>query len=138
MFLNLLTPPQQRVFVQAARAVAEQDRVIEAVERSLLDALQAECGLDELPDREPLSEVAAEAVKVLDSDLVKRVFVLELAAVAVIDGHAHPSEVQLVEVIAGGLGISEADLTEMFGFAGRAQALAADGQRLIATMNEPA
>lgn len=138
MFLNLLTPPQQRVFIQAARAVAEQDRVVEAVERSLLDALQAECGLDELPDREELTEVATEAVKVLDSDVAKRVFVLELAAVAVIDGDAHPSEVRLLEVLAGGLGIGAADLKAMFAFAGRAQKLAAEGQRLIATMNEPA
>lgn len=138
MFLNLLTPPQQRVFVQAARAVTEQDGVVDAVEQGLLAALQAECGLAELPDRETLADIGTAAVEVLDSALVRRVFVLELAAVAVIDGGAHASEVRLVEVLAAGLGIAEADLTEMFAFAGRAQALAAEGQRLLATADETA
>lgn len=138
MFLNLLTPRQQRVFVQAARAVAEQDGVVDAVEQSLLAALQAECGLDELPERETLVDIATAAVRVLDSGLVRRVFVLELAAVAVIDGGAHASEVRLVEALATGLGIGETDLAEMFAFAGRAQALAAEGQRLVATGNEDA
>jgi len=133
LFLNLLTPPQQRVFVQGARAVAEQDGELAEVEQALIAALQAECGLDELPAAQDAAGICAAAVAVLDSDLARRVFILELAGVAVIDGEAHAAEVALVGEIAVQLGIEGAELAEMLAFAGRARALVVDGQRLIAT-----
>lgn len=133
MFLNLLQPDQQVAFVHAARAVAEQDGEVSEVESALLDAVRAECGLDELPAPDPGLDVCARAAEVLPDDVARRVFVLELAGVALIDGDAHPSEVAFVREVADALGISGAALVDMLAFAARAQQLVVDGQRLVAS-----
>lgn len=133
MFLNLLQPDQQVAFVHAARAVAERDGEVSEVESALLDAVRAECGLDELPAPHPELDVCARAAEVLPDDVARRVFLLELAGVALIDGDAHPSELALVGEVADALGISGAALADMLAFAARAQQLVVDGQRIVAT-----
>jgi len=133
MFLNLLQPDQQVTFVHAARAVVEQDGEVSEVESALLDAVRAECGLDELPVPDPALDVCARAAEVLPDDVARRVFLLELAGVALIDGDAHPSEIGLVREVADALGISGAALDDMLAFAARAQQLVVDGQRIVAT-----
>ena len=93
MFLNLLDAEQQRLFVMAARAVAEQDGKVADVEESLLDAVLAECEID----RDPGTMAFADLLSAVDDALspdphARNAFLLELAGVAVIDGDAHPSE----------------------------------------------
>lgn len=136
MFLSILTPPQQRVFLGAARAVVEQDGQVAEVEQALLDGLRSECGIDELPTTsDDVASVRDAASTVLDNDTARRAFVLELAGVVFIDGDAHAAEVAAVTEIAGGLGIAADQLDAMFAFAARAQALVVEGQRLIATQS---
>jgi tellurite resistance protein len=137
VFLSILTPPQQRVFLEAARAVVEQDGHIADVEQALIDGLHSECGLDETPTAlRDVSAIAAEAADALDHGPVRRAFVLELAGVVLIDGHSHADEVAAVTEIARALDVADEHLDEMFAFAARAQALVVDGRRLIATQQE--
>jgi len=69
MFLNLLDPDQQRLFVVAARMVAEQDGKVVDVEQSLLDAVIAECSIDEDPGPMPMPDLLV----ALDSALARPV-----------------------------------------------------------------
>lgn len=133
MFLNLLRPDQQIAFIHAARAVAEQDGQVTEVEVALLDGLRAECGLAELPPTEADADVAGMAADVLQDDVARRVFMLELAGVALIDGEAHPAEVELVGAFGAALGVTGDALAEMLAFAERGQRLILDGRRIIAT-----
>lgn len=133
MFLSLLQPDQQVAFVHAARAVAEQDGEITQVEVALLDALRAECGLEELPPVRAGADIAVTVADAVRDDAARRVFMIELAGVAVIDGEAHPAEVGLVGRIGTALEITEEMLAEMLAFAERARQLILDGQRIIAT-----
>ncbi|MTD44891.1 hypothetical protein GKE82_11455 [Conexibacter sp. W3-3-2] len=134
MFLSILTPAQQRVFLEAARAVIEQDGHVADVEQALLDGLHSECGLDEEPAApRDIAAIAADASAALDTGPARRAFVLELAGVALIDGHSHPDEVTAVTEIARALDSTDGFLDAAFAFAARAQALVVDGQRLVAT-----
>ncbi len=93
MILNILTPPQEKVFLEAARAVIEQDRHGADVEPALLDRSHSACGLDEQPvTRRNIAVIAAEADSALDSGPARRAFLLELAGVVLVDGHAPPDQ----------------------------------------------
>jgi uncharacterized tellurite resistance protein B-like protein len=135
MFLNLLTPPQQRVFLQAARAVAEQDGTVAEVEHALLSALRTETGLLDEPDAatESMEDVLDGASDMFDTSISKRVFMLELAGVVAIDGEAHPAELDALRSAGHRLGIEEDDLAEFVEFGMEARALAARGRELIAS-----
>jgi hypothetical protein len=132
VFLNLLAPAQQRLFVQAARLIAASDGVAEE-EQALLDAVEAECGLEERPDDADLPAVLDAMTAALDTQTARRTFLLELAGVAVIDGHAYEAELELLEQFAQRLQIGDEDLQECLALAARARQLVADGEAFIAT-----
>lgn len=136
MYLHLLTPPQQLLFLESARALVERDGKLEDVEADLLRALSTECGVsgDDAFTAPRDSEALAEALNgAFDTSVARRVLLLELAGVAVIDGDAHVSELTLLEEIAAGVGISSADLGEMVQFGLDALSLVTRGKELIAT-----
>ena len=136
MFLNLLDADQQRLFVMAARAVAEQDGKVADVEESLLDAVLAECEIEEDPGTMPLSDLLSVVAEALSEDLhARNAFVLELAGVAVIDGEAHPSELAVLAQVGERLRVSEQRLSEFVDFAVQARELVVRGRELIATGN---
>ena len=138
MYLNLLTPRQQRVFLQAARSVAEQDGLRADVEDALLNALHTECGSlpRAQPSVEPLDATLEAAGEALDSRLACRVFMLELAGVATVDGSAEPAEVSVLRAFGDRLGVSDEELAEYFDFGLEVRALAIRGRELIAVGRE--
>lgn len=133
MFLNLLNPTQQQLFIELARAVAEQDGIVAETEQVLLDAVQAECCVAELPAVRDLDAVLADAPTAFDNEATRSVLVLELAGIALIDGDAHPTELSVVASVAEKVGMTEEKLEECFGFAERSRQLFLDGQMLLAT-----
>lgn len=133
MFLNLLAPAQQQLFIELARAVAEQDGIVAATEQVLLDAVQAECGVAELPAVRDLDAVLADVPAAFDGEATRSVLVLELAGVALIDGDAHPAELGIVAEVAETVGMTPEKLRECVGFAERSRQLVMDGQLLLAT-----
>ena len=133
MFLNLLDANQQRLFVVAARAVAEQDGRVADVEESLLDAVLAECDIDEDPGAMAMPELISALEEALSDDLhARNAFVLELAGVAVIDGEAHPAELAVLSEIASTVGVEDDALAEFVGFAMSARDLVVRGRQLVA------
>lgn len=132
MFLNLLTPEQQRVFVQAAQLVAASDGVGEE-EAALLEAIAAECALTDAPEPAEASETLQAAGAVFDSPASKKVFMLELAGVAAIDGRAYPSELELLGEFAQRVGLGEAELEESLVLASRGRQLVRDSETFIST-----
>lgn len=136
MFLNLLDPGQQRLFVAAARVVAEQDGKVADVEQSLLDAVLAECQLDTDPGTMPTPDLlAALDTAFVDDVHARNAFVLELAGVAVIDGDAHPAELAALSAISDQVGMSEETLADFVEFAMAARELVVRGRQLLATGN---
>lgn len=133
MFLNLLTPDQQSLFFELARAATEQDGITHEAEVALLEAVQSECGLPDPPPVRELDVVLGELPSAFDNGPGRSVLILELAGVALIDGDAHPAEVSVVTTVAERIGVSAELLQECFAFAERARTLVVDGQTLIAT-----
>lgn len=135
MFLNLLDADQQRLFVIAARAVAEQDGKVADVEQSLLDAVRAECEIDEDPGEIPLPEILSALEPLAGDPHARNAFLLELAGVAVIDGEAHPAELAVFREIGSHLGVSEDALAEFVQFGMSARDLVVRGRELVAAGN---
>lgn len=132
MFLNLLDAHQQRLFVSAARTVAEKDGKVADVEESLLEAVRAECEIDEEPEVIPPDELLARLDDALAGNLhARNAFMLELAGVAVIDGDAHPAELGVLHEIGGHLAIPEDVLAEFVQFAMSARELVVRGRHLL-------
>lgn len=137
MFLNLLDPHQQRLFVIAARAVAEQDGKVAHVEESLLESVLAECEIEEIPADMSLTELLPALDKALRGDLhARNAFLLELAGVAVIDGEAHPAELAVLSEIGMRLGLTDETLTRYVQFAIASRDLIVRGRELVATGDE--
>lgn len=101
-----------------------------AREDALLDAIALETGL---PLRGPeagrsIDDLAADIQQDFDDDRARRILLLELAGVAVIDG-VRESETGLLEDLADRLDLRK-ELPTFIEFAERARELAADGARL--------
>lgn len=133
MFLNTLSPAQQRAFLLAARAVAEADGTVPEIEQALLEGLQMECGYDEDPGRLPIGETLRAAEEALDSPAARNVFLMELAGVAVVDGIVVDEERELLGTFADRLGHSDAQLEEILEFAEDARTLVERGRTLVAS-----
>jgi uncharacterized tellurite resistance protein B-like protein len=136
VFLNLLDPAQQALFLELARAVTEQDGLLADSEEALLAAVQAECMMDEAPAVRELDAVLEDVASSFDAGPARAVLILELAGVALIDGEAHPAETGVVATVADRIDMSPGRLQECFAFADRARTLIVDGQALIATADE--
>jgi len=111
MFLFHLTPAERVTFVGLAKHLIAADGGEGPAETATLSAMAAELGtaLGNLPALLPTSEVLGAFV----SRSSKATVVLELLRLAYADGLPHPNEMELLQVIAVGLGISELRLLEM-------------------------
>lgn len=131
MFLSLLTPNQADIFVQAAQLVLEADGdEHQDAEIALLEAVKLESGSTRNGSPSPLPEVLAAAAAELDDPTQRSAFLLELAGVAVVDGHEHAAEMDVLREFAAQLGL-DAQLDDFLTFARDARDLAARGNQLI-------
>ena len=104
MFLSLLDPAQRVLFTRAARLLIEADAIAHEHELEMLDAIQSETGLTEIPEPGDADELAEQAVALLTDATQRNAFVAELAGVAVIDGDEHGAERELLQRFADVLG----------------------------------
>ena len=133
MFLSLLTPPQQELFMQAAHLVAAQDGELDELETALLEALGAESNLESLPGDVELADALQRAPELLPDGPSRRAFLLELAGVVVIDGRAHQAEIDRLRDFAGALDVPEVQVNRFLDYALQARSIVDTGRTLIAT-----
>lgn len=104
MFLSMLTPHQQGVFLGAARAMANADSRQDEREAELLDAFERETGLTPAVEPMAASDVPA-AIAAFDSQPRRVAALVELASVALADGNVHEAERQLLDGVAKAVGL---------------------------------
>src|SRR5687768_1412461 len=129
LFLSILRPEQQTLYLQAARELLQADGAVASPEAALLEAARIECDVDQLPEAVAEVELLERAPSVLDSPAARNTFLLELAGAMVVDGETSVDELALLGRFADVLGISEGALDDFVAFAERARDLAMDGQR---------
>jgi tellurite resistance protein len=134
VFLHLLFHGQRREFVRAAIEVVAADEVVDLREQDLLAQACAEVGIgsEDLPaparDVEDLLEGLAQA---FDTPRARRILLLELLVLALIDGDADEREQELVGTISGRLGVAHEELRALTDFAARLVQLRQDGLELL-------
>ena len=111
MFLVHLTPIERTAFVGLAKHLVAADGREGPAETEALRLLERELGtpVAGIPAVEPSSEVLATFV----TRASKAAVVLELLTLAYADGLPHPDEMEMLKVVASGVGISELRLLEM-------------------------
>lgn len=109
MFLNLLNEKEKEIFMQFAVAVIHADGKLEESEKIFLDDYAHEMNIsdfDVYKKPESVEHLVGE-ITTNSSNTVKRIFLLELAALARTDGDFAQSERELIQLIAEKLNISD-------------------------------
>ena len=111
MFLFHLTPLERTSFVGLAKHLVGADGREGAAETEALQLIEGELGtpVAGIPAMEPSPEVLATFV----TRASRAALVLELLTLAYADGLPHPDEMEMLKVVASGVGISELRLLEM-------------------------
>jgi hypothetical protein len=134
VFLGVLSREQQELFMSAARRMADADGDSPSVEQALLDALLAECGLEEMPPLIQLDEVTERIGDAFNEDPHRRnAFMLELAGVVAIDGALHQAELDVLQRLGEASGLPADSLDSFLRFGMKARDLVVEGEQLIAT-----
>jgi len=113
MFLNLLNDEEKRIFLKLAVAVIKADGRLEESEKQYITDYSREMGITEYSLDEKI-EVNALADKIgKDStDIVKRIFLLELTACANADGDFADTEKSLINSLVKTFKLSDSSLQE--------------------------
>jgi uncharacterized tellurite resistance protein B-like protein len=130
VFLNLLTAEQQLAFARAAVFMVHVDGNIDEREMILLDQIQHETGLPEMPPTPP-EELIISDLQVFESPVSKRIFLLELVGIVTADGDRHEDELEPMKSWARGLGLDPGILGSYLDLAERAHAVFHDARDLI-------
>jgi tellurite resistance protein len=135
MFVRMLDTNQRTALLRAGALLAEVDGAQPDEEREVLDALNVEAGLPEVPDPpSDLEELLAEVEEAFGDDPTARnVLLLELAGVAVIDGEMSSEEVSVIEEVSSRLGGGEELVNQAFRLAHSARDLVHEGRAFIAS-----
>lgn len=108
MFLNRLNEEEKHVFLKLAISVIQADGVLEETEKGFIADYCREMEIDSCDLNEKIEPMElAEKIGKESSDSVKRVFLLELTALANVDGEFAKSEKSLILSFAKTFGISE-------------------------------
>jgi hypothetical protein len=99
----MFTAEQQIAFARIAVYMVHVDGVVNAREAVLLDELQQEMDLVELPPA-PSTELVEEDLRVFDDPISRRIFLVETASIVTADDENHPDEVAALERWAERLG----------------------------------
>ena len=131
MFLHLLTDRQQQIFSRAALAVIRADEVLHARELELCEALAREMGRQDFPSIESDEDLIASELEEIAEPVAARIFLLELAGIAVVDGELDPREHELLERLATALKNQPAVVELMLDFAVRAHRMSDEARMLV-------
>ncbi|CAN5393631.1 hypothetical protein BH10ACT11_BH10ACT11_04720 [soil metagenome] len=133
MYLNYLSDDQQRVFVDSAVLLIRSDERLAIEEEALLTMIGEELGraIPGPSSKLSLDEAVGEAEEVYLEPMQRNAFMIELAAVCVIDGEVHVAEVELLGRFAEALGVERERLNEMVKFAAQAREFEVIGRELV-------
>ena len=136
MFLDLLNRDQHELLIDAVHHLMRADGQVDPREPLILARIQRDAGTDYAPREIDAVTLAERAATLLTEDpLTARAFFAELAGVAVIDGSLEAAERSVLSEVAAAVGIPNGHISSFVEFAERAEQLAKDGERLIATSN---
>jgi uncharacterized tellurite resistance protein B-like protein len=107
LFLHLFTAEQQIAFARLAMFMVHADGEVDERERVLLDELQQEMGLVELPPV-PSTELVSKDIGIFDDAMSRRIFLLEMSSIVTADGERHEAELASIRSWAQHLGEDEA------------------------------
>src|SRR4051794_19071177 len=102
MFVTVLNIEQRRTLLEAAAYLAALDGLSADDEAGLLEALNLEARLADIPDRAPTEDLLLRDIleRFSDSPTAARALLLELAGLAAIDGHADAEELAFLQQVA--------------------------------------
>ena len=134
----MLNTEQQELFVRAAIEIARADGAHTPYEEALLAHIARETGflLEATPEdwataKERIPRAFANQAP------AARAFLMELAAVAVVDGAHDPREHELLVEVGESLAVPAAAVDRFLDFYGRLQAIYAEGQTLVTYSSLP-
>ena len=130
LFLHLFTTEQQIAFARIAVHMVHVDGTINEREAVLLDELQQEMDLAELPP-EPSADLVEEDLRVFDDPISRRIFLIEVASIVTADAENHPVEVATLEGWAERLGESRDTVSTYLELSERAHAVYLEAQTLV-------
>lgn len=130
MFLNLFTAEQQIAFARIAVYLVHVDGVLDEREEVLLDELQQEMGLAELPPY-PDEELIESDIGIFDDSVSRRIFLLELASIVTADEERHENELAALERWCDRLGEDPSALPRFLDLSDRAHAVYREARDLV-------
>lgn len=130
MFLHVLEEDEARLFADTAWALIHVDDEVDQREESLLAELQIELGVDTTPPELHEPDGLLSRLSQLESPVVRRVMLLELSGVALVDEVVHASERGFLEQIADALGLTE-ETSKFLDYVADAQSTWRRGRALV-------
>ncbi len=113
MFLNQLNNEERRIFLKLAIAVIKADGKLEEKEKLFVAEYSREMGVTDYDLNENIEPLGlAEKIGKSSTDAVKRIFLLELVALANADGEFAESEKSLILSLLQKFGLTENQLNE--------------------------
>ncbi len=113
MFLNQLNNEERRIFLKLAIAVIKADGKLEEKEKLFVAEYSREMGVTDYDLNENIEPLRlAEKIGKSSTDAVKRIFLLELVALANADGEFAESEKSLILSLLQKFGLTENQLNE--------------------------
>ena len=131
MFLHLLNEAQKQVFCNVVQFIVTADGVVDDREKRILAAAQRELDLDELPQKVTSLALLANQLNVFDTEMSRRILILEAVAVAQADGEIPESEMNILNGLCECLQISQEDLDKFCDYAKRFRDLTIEGEKLV-------
>jgi len=131
VFLAQLSPAARRHFAATARLLIALDGRLDAREEALFAASSREMGLPDVPAAAESTEAVLQGLDCLDTLDERRIFVLELIGLAVVDDDLHPAELDLVNAVATHLGLGGVYVARCLVLSQRLLALAEEARELV-------
>lgn len=129
MFLHVLDAAEQQLFTQVAISLVHADGRLDPREDALLETLRLEMGLDHMPvDARPLESLDLSEI---NSRVVARVILFELAGIVTADGEIHEDEREILEDVGRRLDIPSEQLEQFLDYAMRAHQFLDEARALV-------
>jgi hypothetical protein len=131
MYLRELDDVARELFVEAALLMVRSDDEVAGQEDELLDAISAETGLPVMTDEaRRIEDLEADLDENVQGSRARRIVLLELAGVAVVDARRTSSEMRLLERLAEKLGLSD-EIERFVSYAEQVRDVAEQGEALL-------
>jgi len=131
VFLHLLKDSEKNIFAETADQLIKADQVLHELEIELRNSLAKEMSITWPVGQDQDWEKLKRNLSGIDSEVSRRVMLLELCGVAFADLDLDASERSLLADVCSALRLPQSELEACLEFAPRAHALYTEGQRLV-------